>query len=408
MSVIWEAGEPGYPNMFSVTGAGGSYAYPANLKPGDTITIKNNSYSPVNSNIQVNHAHPAFSRPVSIPRTLSKGQSLVLTVTNTEFFGSISIAKSGHNTIIKYFRYAYVDDITPDNWTFPDIVDAWPGATYYASKIISGVSRSIICKAEGPEAPLTKLNNEPNWLSGVNAINDDRVTFKFTAPPGRAETRYITLKGGDQTFNQKIVTKPPPNPQIYPKIPSGLSLPFSLIDVAEFYGYRGYIQDAYLSDYIRGGDYIPNITENSSVPTSTPIALSSLAGSKTSLYFKVGPPEVQVQVNTLQAARSLEAYWGMNGNFYVGYSSNMGFNMQFRITVVSNEKSGDMSNTNAYLDVHSTGFHELNANFRVKANGKQNTETLHIVKLKVEMRHKSYPSVVVTDYCTGWLSFYGP
>lgn len=98
------------------------------------------------------------------------------------------------------------------------------------------------------------------------------------------------------------------------------------------------------SNYYRGGSYVPNITGNSGIPTSSTISLSQFRNAQTVLYFVRKPATKGATRNTISSGGQVvvawyafDTPWGNPADWEMGYGAYMKWatEYQYSLTVTS-------------------------------------------------------------------------
>lgn len=149
-----------------------------------------------------------------------------------------------------------------------------------------------------------------------------------------------------------------------PVIPFGVtSGAINMNSLRDFFGDPTYNSNTLsMSQLYKGGDLVPNISQNSSVPTSGTISLSNLYGCHTSLQFDKQPVVKNIYEFGIQPTGTMQAQWvqsilvGSQGDFDVGYGAlkNSG-SMQYRAIITgANQLTRIVFQGNTYTTGSST------------------------------------------------------
>jgi hypothetical protein len=125
------------------------------------------------------------------------------------------------------------------------------------------------------------------------------------------------------------------------KIPLGISSgAISMGNLKEFYGKPVYTSETIsMSDLYKGGNLVPSIGENSSIPLSGAISLSNFYSSYTVLNFEKQPINKWIEEFSTQSTGTMQAQWVMNitptgqGDFDIGYGMLKASDIEYRWTV---------------------------------------------------------------------------
>lgn len=376
---------------------------------GDTITFTVNGSVPIKFGA-VSSSYMTCNR--SLPATVNAGQTIVFTCVWGGAETSINIPVSASQGLLQasdtfYIKILENTDDTPSNWTFPDESSSRPGSYKVASKVVEGTNVDIVVSISGPGGKGVKLNpSSSTYYSSRTVAPGQRFYYRVQSPPDYNQSYTYTLTGGSASDSFKITNGDGPDPNDGAKIPSSLSLPISLHDIGDFFGRSSVDNTAVLSDYVKGGDFVPTITENANIPTSTPISISQFANAYTALYFEIPLLDKFSGVNTQNSSGSASVAWWINSDYKMGfgYISN---SLEYRVTLKDYVKQGPSAyqNPDATLNVASSNWSSGNANFSVSATASQQSEVIHLGTLLVEVRSPYYPSVVVSQEVDFNLSF---
>lgn len=182
----------------------------------------------------------------------------------------------------------------------------------------------------------------------------------------------------------------------------------------------GQLQSNNLGMYYRGGSYIPNITQNSAIPTSGQIALSNFYG----FYTQISIANIVTKFGIGQSTSSggsASAQWIANTDFTVGYGPSMASIVEYRYThdTTYQRKSGatgfnltftaggaayNVTSTDPFTSPWRTGYGNVSiamsiTNFR---------EVENWGNITIEIRHRDYTSVTQSATGSYQLLIYGP
>ncbi len=185
-----------------------------------------------------------------------------------------------------------VVDTTPDPFDLgPDATNVTRGSTQLSDVItVTGIGAPATITITGTGASYAV--NGGAWTTAAGSVTQgDRVQVRIIAAPTFSTTRTATLTIGGVTDTWSVTTTADATGPIiaFPKSSPPVSL---YADVRAFFGpaQQGLPAppQARLTDYLRGGAYVPDITANSSVPIAPPIHLTELLGTAVALGFADG------------------------------------------------------------------------------------------------------------------------
>ena len=251
-------------------------------------------------------------------------------------------------------------------------------------------------------------------VSFAPIFQGDRVRVRANAPTTFSSTRTIyTLAGSNnERGDYRISTEPDPD--------SGETLyigvtvpPISSVDIENLFGSPrldlwGPPGDMVFSDYVKGGSRVPDITANANIPTSFPMDGLQFLNSATSLYWYIRPADYIDSCNTQPAGCNLSFQWQLGTQFDVGYGDRMKNVVQVRYSHDPDDTGypgGATVESEAGFDVWLDA--QSNRWFRVSATTNSPTEIFFAGTFTIEIRHKDFTGLVITDTCRYELQFFG-
>lgn len=383
-----------------------SSSSPLTMLVGDTLTVTNAGAS--EGNVTVSYGESGrFTANKTMSQSLSPGETIVFTAQTADSSTYIRVTPPAGSAKSIYVKIVNNLDDYPSNWSFGDRSQARPGSYVYEFKEITGVNTSITVSVSGPGSPRVRELPNGSWSTSITVQQGDDIQVRGTAPSDYNLTNNVVVSGGSASDTWSIGTGPAPDPNTGAKIPSGLSLPMSLNDVGDFFGRRT-SGESYLSDYVKGGAYVPTLSENSGVPTGLPLALSDLAGSYTSIYFKLPPEDYMGSVDTTSSGKTLVASWGYPWDYYMGFSDTITAELEFRIAHSITGGTNAGSTSIAYNIPYPNAYHKDNSNFNITATASSYSEGRYIGTVTIYARHPNYPSSVVSWEMSVFFNFFGP
>lgn len=191
-------------------------------------------------------------------------------------------------------------DTTPDPFSFVDKTNVGRSTIHFSNYItVTGIDAPASISISGGGGQY-QVNDGP-WTSASGTVNqNDVVRLKMTAASTFSTTVSTTLTIGGVSDTWSITTKADSTaPLIY--LPS--TPPLSLGgDVQRLFGpYKTPWSDppANLTDYVRGGTYVPDISANDAVPIAAPINLSDLLGAAIEFKWLVEPSSKHGSLTTV-------------------------------------------------------------------------------------------------------------
>lgn len=333
---------------------------------------------------------------------VSDGGSRTFTVASNAATGTTFInANCNGRALSLTITIVATADTTPTNWSFPSTYASRPGSYETIKKEISGVNTPITVSCSSGCEVKKGYSDWTGATSITGVQNGDDVWFRSLVPGDYNQSLSRTLTAGSSSASWTIYTGDSPDPNDGAKIPSGLSRPLNLSDVGNFFG-RSNAPNTTLSEYVKGGSFVPTIDENSSVPSSPPINLLDLEGAYTAIYFKLPPINKADSKNILSQSQSIVLTWvGGSNDFDMGFGNNIIDELQFRINITPIQ--GGTPNCSVPLNTWST----YHSTFNISATANAGQELIMRGHITISARSPSYPSAVVSADVYYFMNFYG-
>ncbi|MBO9492066.1 hypothetical protein J7384_17020 [Endozoicomonas sp. G2_1] len=318
------------------------------------------------------------------PVSLGVGESVTKTIRSGASLRSDAVffSASGFTGDAFYFTVVSGADTTPDGFSFNDLVQVSPNQTYTSNLIrISGINTPVAASINNGGSMSV---NGGSYRTSATIVNGDSIRIRRTSGGyGARVSTTITVGGVSDTWY--ITTKASPDQgQIIP-FPI-TSLPINFNAIKQFFGGNGS-----LNDYRRGGTYVPDISQNSRIPTGVPLDMHDFLGSATSFYFTKNPTSRFAFENTFYSGRNIQLIWNFGIDWAFGYA-NIGSSVEHRYTLVQTTGSGlTLSPSSAGSFSTSNNYVSVSRNFNQKEAG------TFIGYIRIEARHKDYPSRVLTQ-----------
>lgn len=187
-------------------------------------------------------------------------------------------------------------DTTPDNFSLgSSVTNAEQSTVYQANTVtVAGLSNGTSITASVSNGVFTVNDTSYSNANSSNKSveNGDKVRVWATSNSGFSSVKTVSLTLNNVTRYWSITTASAPvNPQSGTLIPLGISSgAINMGTLRQFFGEPTYNSNTIaMTDLYRGGNLVPELTQNSSVPTSGTISLSNLYGSYTSLFVDKQP-----------------------------------------------------------------------------------------------------------------------
>ena len=276
------------------------------------------------------------------------------------------------------------------------------------SQVIEGRRFSVTGLSTGANAPVSITGgqyskNGGSWTSIAGTINNsDTIKTRITASSSFNTTVSCTLTIGSVSDSWSVTTRADPG--------SGNLIPFGFNDpnddmilrddIGEFYGFRFNVSPfgSRLADYVRGGEYVPDIPQNSGVPTAPPITMDDMRGSYMSIYFEKLPTFKAASHDSTGSGTTLDLGWSTleepieSSDFYVGYGIGARNVCEYRYTVTG------LSSNGVYVTSSNYGtFSIANKTIVLALDVSQGqAEQQYTGTITIEVRHPADPTEILT------------
>lgn len=311
---------------------------------------------------------------------------------------------------------ADVDNV-PDAFNLgPDISGIQPADSFTASLVVvSGITVGVNASISTTGGSAYFTVNNGTAQTSATVTNGQKVQVFGTASSSYSSSTTITLTiGGVSDSIVVTTTSTPPSEALIPfPVTSGQ---IRLQQVKDFFGGTLMSSPApnNLRAYLKGAGYVPDISQNASVPSSGNLALTSLRGSYTTLYFTKFPKSILKSTSTLGGSTNLNQTWsiGTSGDdkFDVGFGAGMRGAVEFSYSIV--EDTGGNKSTGVSLVVASGSAGVYNANNTYVTVQSPlvsgNSEARYSGTLTINVRSKYSPYPVRTTTCKYFFNFIGP
>lgn len=314
--------------------------------------------------------------------------------------GYIQVSRSGYTTLTINVDGS-VPDTTPDPFPFTNVTDANPSSSILSNTVhITGINRAVgITVTNG----IYRVGNR-DWGVAAGALNGDALQIMTDSPSGFGQSKTVTIKVGTRTETWVVKNKNGPLNPIHTKATtSGFSF---RNDVRDFFAGASLVGPLVppnnLGAFIRGGDYIPNITQNSAVATTaSSLKLSQFTNAATYLDWVQGG-RAQVAGGG-GASASATITWSLLPSYVpsptvaldhprVGYGEILG-GCEMMWAIISEGGSHTGATIPSGNKVYSSGntICTISASNQGGAGGSIMNGTL-----RVYVRHKKYTNIVIT------------
>jgi len=326
----------------------------------------------------------------SVTRTIAANAPAGTHVLTVNFLGSGEPTTTITVTVVS-------SDTTPDTIVWQGLGNLNPGsqATSARSQITGIESAALVSIVGGTFS----INSSTNFSSTSRTVNPNQfIRLRSTASPLYNTNLSVQLTVGGVVSSWIVGTKSDPDDgqKIFFSIPANQpSTSISLRALGDFFG-RSQSTRTSLLDYVVGGNFVPNISENFRISLKLPLSLDTFRGSATTLYWTKTPSSKFVRFNSSRTAGALEVNFGSfqegSNDFDVGYNARMRENVEYRYVV--NYTLGD--NTGITQSGGSSTFTRNQQIILRKTFLANKGEEFIRGYVDITARHVLYPSVQIT------------
>jgi hypothetical protein len=400
----------------------GVTASPANIEAtrGDTIRFVWQSNSGEKPSLGVGLFDSRVFTSTATLNFSSVGQVLTKTVKSDAAFVtdslniSMGIANKSDSTTTS-IRILNPVDAVPDSFSFGSNRSGFPaGSTAQLGFIrCTGVNTGVTCRITNRTNFEFRVNNGAWRTANITVQSGDLIYLRCNTPQSFSTTVTTRLYLNDVYDAISVTTG---NEDSVKFIPSGIaSKPVRFSDVWGFFGRKrlpnvSTYENARLSNYVRGGDYVPNIAENNAIETSLPLDLDSFIGSGTSMYFETFPQSKGANANTISSNQRMTLSWTEGIDYVIGFGQ-IRDQVEYRITLTNSEVIAGFGSSNLTL----SGAGSINAG-TWSGSGKSVTLTLDVGRssegaiqgeLTIEARFRQDNSTIITAVVPFTFGWYG-
>lgn len=320
-----------------------------NVTNGDTLTVTYTKQSGGQTYVDITNWDSGEWNSTATARLYS-GQSVVRTL----------LASSGNDVLRANFpASSFTDrnftvthlsstDTTPDSFNLGAFVSGADRSTLYKAPndiTVSGLSSGTPITASITSGVFTvdDANSANATSSNKTVYNGSKIRVWHTSSSAYSTSVTTTLNLNGVTDTWRTTTLPAPvDPSSGTIIPFGTtSGAISMGSLRDFFGNPTYLSNTIaMSDLYKGGNLVPNITQNSSVPTSGQISLSNMYGCHTSLFWDKQPTAKGDLVLSQTSGGTVNLTWNNNitaggeADFDVGYKL-LKLGVEYRWTITN-------------------------------------------------------------------------
>lgn len=320
-----------------------------NVTDGDTLTVTYTRGSGGQTYVDITNWDSGEWNSTTTAR-LYTGQSVVRTL----------LASSGNDVLRANFpassftdrnftvTHLSATDTTPDSFNLGAFVSGAERSTLYKAQndiTVSGLSSGTPITASITSGVFTvdDVNSANATSSNKTVYNASKIRVWHTSSSAYSTsvTTTLNLNGVTDTWRTTTLSAPT-DPSSGTIIPFGTtSGAISMGSLRDFFGNPTYLSNTIaMSDLYKGGDLVPNITQNSSVPTSGQISLSNMYGCNTSLLWDKHPTSKGTLILSQSSGGTAILTWNNNitangeADFDVGYKL-LKLGVEYRWTITN-------------------------------------------------------------------------
>lgn len=316
------------------------------------------------------------------------------------------------------------EDTVPNYFSVPNVTNAMR-SQYIESNTITvlGINVAVNATITGGTSSVQK-NNSGSWLTSVSVVKGDTLkfrTFSSSVYGGTVNTN-IAVGGRSTPWAVTVGGDPGEGEIINFPITSGT---IKLTDVINFFGGTSSLAVPLrnLRAYLRGGQYVPDITKNKLIPISGTLSLRQFLGSGTALFFTQLGRNQDASRNNISSPGTLSLYWsfidGLGGGTGRPVDPSVGFGnirnaVDYRWTVVedpadvnTNTFTGITINPYAGTAAQIGNWQANNGGLQVRITAPQAVERIYSGTITVFVRSQYDNSKVISTSFKYLFYFYG-
>lgn len=320
-----------------------------NVTQGDTITVKYTQGSGGQTYVDITGWDSYKWNSTSYARLYS-GQTVVRTLNASSGSDVLTANFPSSSFLDRNFTINAISatDTTPDSFNLGYFVTGAERSTLYKAEndiTVSGLSSGTPITASITNGVFTvNDSNSGNATSSNKTVYNGskiRVWSTSSSAYNTSITSTLNLNGVTDTFRTTTL-RAPESPSDGTLIPFGVtSGSISMGSLRDFFGKPTYNSNTIgMNNLYRGGDLVPNITQNNSVPTSGSISLSNLHNCYTSLFWDKRPASKGAFIMSQYSGGTANIAWNNNitangeADFDVGYKL-LKLGVEYRWTITN-------------------------------------------------------------------------
>lgn len=368
------------------------------VKRGDTVTF---THSPTSGKSSITISQFSSSVWTNVNNlSLSKGASSTKTFKSNATLGFASVSCSGGK--YAYFSIISSTDTTPDPFELgPSHTDVSLNQLFYSYVVnLAGINSGTLAKCTNGTISV----NDGTPVSSKTVYNGDKIVVRAYSAATYGTLKVVTLDVGGvrDSFTIKTIADPISSGKLISINKS--SAPISFSQVAQFFGrpvdpLTGQHKPVSMSGYYRGGENVPNISQNNAIATSGTLSLKSFLKSYTSLYFKKLPDNKTQIGNTKNGNIYLTCSFQHDNDWMLGYGKDLINQCQIRYTVTLTQAPSGKTINDVTIN-SKTGYHNSwkqgNSWISLRVLATRGNPGSYSGVVKIEIRHPNNTSQIVS------------
>lgn len=310
-------------NLFVDLGQLSCFPTSVDVEPNDTVEFlylgNDGSFAP----IEIAPPPSLFTSAATI--NLTSPSDSISRVVASNATGTYDFAGLTSPTLVTEMKVVVDEGVndTPNPFFFAPVVNVERSTVFISNEItVSGIDVTISASISGSSGQFS-INGGSFSATTRSVSNGDKIRLRLTSSADWQTTRTTTLNLNGVTGSWSVTTAAEP---VFLIIPFSVTqLPILFSQVRDFYGIGAASQSwGLLTQYVRGGPLVPDISQNAHVPTNTPMNLASLVGTSHAAFWENRLVARNHALNP-SVIQEHTFYWHLNeetdpeGNPYIGY-----------------------------------------------------------------------------------------
>jgi len=386
---------------------GGTSGSRINIEAGDTLSIVHNAFLSGGGNITVSgFSTNQFTSASNL--VLAEGATGTRVIKSSPTLANVNItcAESGSSNGTIFLAVTGADN-TPNAFSLGVNRIANPSEqTYFDAVTITGIDVAVTASVSNGQVALQSgTSAERTFGSSKTITNNDIVLTRATAPSGYSQSKTITLSVGNTSDAATLST--PNNPatgtQINLGISSGTISMDNMLDLfmGQSQSFWNYTRVSDMGSLYKGGSYVPNISANSSIPTSGAIDFSDYYGCATTFYVSTLPPNKATFRDTNANQLTGQLYWELGVDWDIGFGVGQRYNTEIYYVVTQNIGSVTVNGGSNSYSIN-------NKSISLSKTVSANTESFNSGFITIYYRSLVDNNVTGTTVMNYAINFFGP